>query len=314
MTESLLDYLVKRNPTVIAPAGSAPGGPTFTFSEDWDTIENVEEWSEFNYETLTLRFGEDLRRQVPRFDATSKCEEGGYNEIYDERGLCDLICMSITGPVSAVLRPLFITSSGRVLESRGCYPDWGAGHNMVLNAEGRARALVLGDTKFNWSPTNAITTVQTTVNDSYEDAPMRDDVRPFEQVQYYGAVYKCRYVFIITENELVVMQLHLAPDPVRTSPRPVRTRPPPSHQRVISSSEISKQFTDMSIDESVRESVLKARIGLVKYKRIPWSAEKGLTIRLALYCLVRLADEDGNDLKVEYSSLVSPVSMVEEGN
>lgn len=48
MTESLLDYLVKRNPTVIAPADSAPGGPTFTFSEDWDTIEDVEEWSEFN--------------------------------------------------------------------------------------------------------------------------------------------------------------------------------------------------------------------------------------------------------------------------
>lgn len=70
----------------------------------------------------------------------------------------------------------------------------------------------------------------------------------------------------------------------------------------------------MSIDESVRESVLKARIGLMKYKRIPWSAENGLTIKLALYCLIRLADEDGNDLKVEYLSLVSPVSRVEEGN
>lgn len=90
------------------------------------------------------------------------------NDDDDERGLCDLICMSITGPVSAVLHPLFITSSGRVLESLGCYPDWGAGHKMILNADGRARALVLGDTKFNWSPTNAIATIQTTVDDSYE--------------------------------------------------------------------------------------------------------------------------------------------------
>lgn len=38
MTETLLDYLVKRNPTAIAPADPVPGGPTFTFSEDWDTI------------------------------------------------------------------------------------------------------------------------------------------------------------------------------------------------------------------------------------------------------------------------------------
>lgn len=42
--------------------------------------------------------------------------------------------------------------------------------------------------------------------------------------------------------------------------------------------------------------------------------QNGLTIKLALYCLVRLADEDGNDLKVEYPPLVSPVSRVEEGN
>ncbi|RAK97448.1 uncharacterized protein BO80DRAFT_448436 [Aspergillus ibericus CBS 121593] len=186
------------------------------------------------------------------------------------------------------------------LENAGCSPDWGAGHERRRNANGRAKALVLGDTKFKWRPAKAVDTVRNTVDDSYEDGPMRDDVRPFEQVQYYGAVYRCRYVFIITEEELVVMQLHLAPDPVRTSPRPVRTRPPPpAHQRGLSSSTISGQPTDMSVDESD----LKPRIGLVKYKSIPWSAEAGLTIKLALYCLIRLADEDGNDLKVEYPPL-----------
>ena len=201
------------------------------------------------------------------------------------------------------------------MERLGCYPDWGAGHKMVPNAHGRAKALALGDTKFSWFPTNAITTVQATVDESYEDAPMRDDVRPIEQFQYYGSVYKCRYVFIITENELVVMQLHSAPDPVRTSPRPVRVRPqPPTHQRVISSSEVSKQFTDMSLDESVREFALKAHIALVKYKRVPWSTENGLTIKLALYCLVRLAHEDGNDLKNEYPPLVSSTSRAVRGN
>lgn len=90
--------------------------------------------------------------------------------------------MSITGPVSAVLGPLFITY--RVLERLGCFPDWGAGHEMSPNENGRARALALGDTKFKCLPTNAISTVETRVDDSYKDAPMRDDVRPFEQAQY----------------------------------------------------------------------------------------------------------------------------------
>ncbi|PYH94466.1 hypothetical protein BO71DRAFT_475959 [Aspergillus ellipticus CBS 707.79] len=291
MTETLLSYLVKRNPRVIAPG---QGGSTFTFSTDWDTIEDVEEWTEFNYDTLTRRFGEDLRRQK---EATTLCMT---SVVY-------AILYAITGPVSAVLGPSFITSGGRVLENLGCYPDWGVGREGITNANGRSKALALGDTKFKWSTTNAINTiniVRTGMDDSYEDAPMRDDVRPFEQVQYYGAVYKCRHVFVITEKELVVMQLHLAPVPVRTSPRPVRTRqPPPSHQRVVSSSTVSRQLTDMSIDESV----LKARIGLVKYKRIPWSVENGLTIKLALYCLIRLAVEDGSDLKTEYPSLIYPV-------
>ncbi|GLA55869.1 hypothetical protein AnigIFM63604_003088 [Aspergillus niger] len=303
MTETLLNYLLKPNPRVIFPSG---GGSTFTFNEDWDTIENVEEWTEFNYEVLTERFERDLRCQVAQFDATTKCEEAGYNKIFDERGLSDLVCMSITVPVSAVLKPLFITSGGRVWEKLGCLPDWGAGRENDLNEHGRANALVLGDTKFKWDSACGIDTVRNSEDDSYEDAPERDDVRPIEQVQYYGAVYRCRYVFVITEKELVVMQLHLAPDPIRTSPRPVRTRPSASHQRVLSSSEISKQFTDkMSLDESVKESALRARIGLLKYKRVSWNARKGLTIKLALYCLIRLADEDGNDLRTEYPSILA---------
>lgn len=296
MPNTLLDYLTSRNPTVLAFAKPAP---TFTFNADWETVEGIGEWTDFNYETLSLRFRNDLSRTVSSFDATSKCEEGGYNKIFDERGLSDLICMSITGPVSAVLRPLFITSGARVTQHSGCLPDWSAGKD----TNGRAKALVLGDTKFNWSSTKAINVVQNMKDGSYDDSPSSDDVRPIEQVQHYGAVHGCRYVFVISDQELMVMRLRLAPDPVRTSPRPQRTRPLPSHQRVTSSSTISRQLTDMSIDDSS----FKPRIGFVEYKKIPWSARTNLTIKFAIYCLIRLAAEDGNDLKTEYPLLASAV-------
>lgn len=300
MAETLLSFLTSRNPTILAFAKPAP---TFTFNADWEVVEGIREWTDFNYDTLRLRFRNDLNCATPLFDATKKCEEGGYNKIFDERGLSDLICMSITGPVSAILRPLFITSGARVTQHVGCLPDWGAGKDApgAADSYGRAKALVLGDTKFNWSSINAINVVKNMKHGSYEDAPLSDTVRPIEQVQHYGAVYGCRYVYIISDQELMVMRLHLAPDPVRTSPRPQRTRPLPSHQRMTSSSTISRQLTDMSIDESS----FKARIGRVEYKKIPWSATSGLTIKFAIYCLVRLATEDGNDLKTEYPPLAS---------
>lgn len=300
MAETLLSYLTTRNPTVLAFVRPAP---SFTFNDEWDPIDGIREWTDFNYNTLQLLFRDELSRHVSPFDTTGSCEIGGYNKIFDERGLSDLICMSIMGPISAVLpSDSFITSGGRVTQHPGCVPDWGAGKDGV----GRSKAIVLGDTKFNWTSTNAFNVIQSVGNRPYEDSPSIDLVRPLEQVQYYGAVYKCRYVYIISDQELVVMRLHLPPSHVRTSPRPQRTRPPPSHQRVTSSSTISKQLTDMSIDESW----FKASIGLVEYRKIPWSATSGLTIKMALYCLVRLADKYGNDLKTDYPSLASEVSSV----
>ncbi|KAJ5803933.1 uncharacterized protein N7518_000236 [Penicillium psychrosexuale] len=303
MTQTLLSYLSTRNPTILAFAKPAT---TFTFNLEWEPVEEMREWTDFNYDTLQLRFRNDLNRHVSSFDTSKNCEEGGYNKIFDERGLSDLICMSITGPVSSVLHPFFITSGARVMQKEGCLPDWGAGKDAPesTDPDGRAKALVLGDTKFNWSSVNAINVIQNMEHDSYENARAGDMVRPLEQVQHYGSVYGCRYVYIISDQDLVVMRLHLAPEPIRTSPRPQRTRPLlPLHQRVISSSTISRQLTDMSIDETF----FKPRIGWLEYKKIPWSATSGLTIKLAIYFLVRLAAEDGYDLRTEYPSLASTV-------
>ncbi|KAL4957593.1 hypothetical protein BDW69DRAFT_180516 [Aspergillus filifer] len=278
MAEILLQYLTRRNHTVRA---FGTQGSSFVYSEDWETVEKLEIWSEFNYEALMSKFGEELQCEVTQFDATAMSEQGGYHRTYDERGLSDIVCMSITGSVSTILGPLLITSGGRTMEELGCYHDWGAGVKGRSNTNGRGKALILGDTKYKWSSTSAIDTVRNSIDGSYEDAVTRDDVRPIEQVLYYGSVYKCRYVFVITDKELVMMQLHLAPDPVRTSPRPVRTtRPLASHQKIISSPTISKQFSDMSIDKA---DLKNRKLGLQ-----------------TLYFLVRLAYEDGRNLKNNY--------------
>ncbi|KAJ5941336.1 hypothetical protein N7516_001504 [Penicillium verrucosum] len=171
MAETLLSYLTTRNPTVLAFVRPAP---SFTFNDEWDPIDGIREWTDFNYNTLQLLFRDELSRHVSPFDTTGSCEIGGYNKIFDERGLSDLICMSIMGPISAVLpSDSFITSGGRVTQHPGCVPDWGAGKDGV----GRSKAIVLGDTKFNWTSTNTFNVIQSVGNRPYEDSPSID-LRP----------------------------------------------------------------------------------------------------------------------------------------
>lgn len=304
MTEPLHRYLSRPNPQPITPR-STTIKTSWTFDSDWNPVEILEEWTEFNYNTLQTRFSAELNQLVSSVDVNAICEAGGYNKIYDERGLSDLICMSITGPVSAVLDRCFLTSGARVKEPEVCFPDWGAGRERLgANINEKAEALLVGDTKFNWRSQDAIDLVRKIrpgLTASYDHDEMRKLVAPIEQVQNYGAIYRCRYVFLIDEEELIVMRLHLEPDAVRTSPRPQRTRPKCAHQRVLSSSTVSDKFSDMSLDETDFE----AHIGRMEYKQVPWSATSGLTVKLALYCLVRLAAEDGSDLKEEYPPLLS---------
>ncbi|KGO69903.1 hypothetical protein PEX1_106970 [Penicillium expansum] len=197
MAETLLSYLTTRNPNVYP---FAKPQTSFTFSSDWDPVDSIREWTDFNYDTLHMRFRNELSRHVSPFDTAKNCEDGGFNNIFDERGLSDLICMSIMGPVSAVLPSSFITSGGRVTQHIGCIPDWGAGKDAARDQFGKAKALVLGDTKFNWSSMSAINVVQNMRNGFYEDSNLIDSVRPIEQVQHYGAVYGCRPISNITQT------------------------------------------------------------------------------------------------------------------
>lgn len=177
MTVTLLNYLVKCNPTVIAPAQKdqhlpllkngiwlrmSGNGPSSTMRRSPRDLEKI----------FSAKFPGSMPQANVKTEVIATYMNVGYAILY--------ACLS---PV-LYQQYLVLYLSCTVSERLGCFPDWGTGHEMSPNENGRARALALGDTKFKCLPTNAISTVVTRVDDSYKDAPMRDDVRPFEQAQY----------------------------------------------------------------------------------------------------------------------------------
>lgn len=233
MPERVLDYLTRPNPTVVV---ESEGPTTFTYNAAWKPVENIERWDDFNYQTLTTRFRSQLNRQVTEPDVTPQCQAGRFNRLYNESMLEILIGSTITMPVSSVLRlsDTFLVGGGSTWETFDCNPDWGAGKtNGPRNKVGRAKAIVLGDTKYRWSHEQAINIVRSSRNGYNQDI-----VRPIEQVQYYCATYGCRFGFVITEAGALVMQFFKERE-LQRSPRPQRNITQPSHRRITSSSTIT---------------------------------------------------------------------------
>ncbi|PWY86482.1 hypothetical protein BO94DRAFT_597104, partial [Aspergillus sclerotioniger CBS 115572] len=245
------------------------------------------------------RFGSDLSLPIHPFHPDDICEKAGANEIFTENGLWDLISTVVVIPVSYALPGnQFIADGGQIQEYTEIFPD-----------------LAGGDKAGRWSYHEAIQVVQRGSDDlGYEYDELRDTVRPLEQTQHYSILQGSRYTFVITEEALLVMRLCLSVDPVRTSPRPVRntttsstSAPVQSHRRVVSGSTISEAMSglsEMSIDSVTKKKGVD--VGMVEYSVVPWKGRgDGLTIKLALYCLVRLANE-ANELQESYDSLQPP--------
>jgi hypothetical protein len=220
-----------------------------------------------------------------------------------------LIGSAIMMPVSSVLSSsdLFLTGGGSTWETIDCNPDWGAGKtNAPRNKVGRAKAIVLGDTKYRWSHLPAINIVR-----SSRGGYTQENVRPIEQVQHYCAMYGCRFGFVITEAGALVMQFFKERE-IQRSPRPQRNITQPSHRRITSSStmdmsSISASLTDMSLTS---DDLSAPTIRLVQYAFVPWDAHGAgtLTVKLALYCLTLLAKDD-SVLGPDYAPLVSQLPL-----
>ncbi|KAJ5143749.1 uncharacterized protein N7515_002536 [Penicillium bovifimosum] len=71
---------------------------------------------------------------------------------------------------------------------------------------GRAKAIVLGDTKFHWSPLDVINSARPSRADPDFDAAL-DIILPIEQVQHYCAMSRCRFGFLFSEAGAFIMAI-----------------------------------------------------------------------------------------------------------
>ena len=304
MRGTVLEHLTKPN----VNSKCYEGYTTPTYNNDWDPIEDAEKWDEFNFQNLQQRYAPDLAQVIDFNDPAPSHEKEKMNKIYSERGLNDVIYATNVFAISANLpENLFIADGSRTLGSLDVSPDWGAGNEEKTNKIGRAKALLGGDTKYTWKWEEAISIIQKNKH-GYESAPGKQVVLPLEQIQHYARKHSARYQFLITERDLLVVRFCLSPEPIRTSPRPQRSTRFQGHfPRVTSTSTISEVVSSvgtMSIDE---EDLLPT-IGLMQYSVIPRKGrEDGMTINLALYFLIRLANED-NDLQSNYPPLNTPLT------
>ena len=301
--ETVLEHLTKPN----AALKCIPPWTTPTVNNDWPPIENIAEWSDFTFQNLTQRYASDLSRQTQFHDPVPHYMEAGLNELYSERSVSDALCSTNMFNVTYNLpRNLFIADGSRTLSEMDITPDWGAGNKTKLNKNGRSRALVTGETKYLWPYREAISMIKRNRH-GYEGVLGKEVVRPLEQVQYYGMKSNSCYQFIITAKDLVIVRLHLSPDPVRTSPRPQRTtRMLGQHQRIMSNSTISEVASSVSA-MSIDDKTFLPEISLLEYTAVPFEGRKdGMTVNLALYFIIQLANEN-NELRQDYDSLSPPL-------
>ncbi|KAE8151750.1 hypothetical protein BDV25DRAFT_138570 [Aspergillus avenaceus] len=301
MTQTVLDYLTKPEPELNYYQNLDWQTPTY--NSDWNPIENIEEWTDFNYENIVKRYYADLHQPVnpdDLFNPTKMWERIGMNNVYSERGLEHKILLKNILVVSSVLpEHLFIGNGANTAEEFDIFPDWGTGDKRRLNRQDRFKAILGGDTKYNWSHCEAISIIQSSPN-GYEYHPRKHIVRPFEQNQHYARKLGICYQFSGKEDAFLFQRFWLSPEPVRTSPRPQRkTRFQGHHQRVISSSTVSDVGSSIGA-MSVGEPDLLPDIAGLHCAEVPSTGRPdGLTPNLALYALIRMAAED-SQLRSEY--------------
>jgi hypothetical protein len=67
-TTTLLEYLTQPNP--VLDCSKSPTG-TNTVNARWDRVTGLQDWAEFNYETLMQSYGHILSEQVPPLPETT---------------------------------------------------------------------------------------------------------------------------------------------------------------------------------------------------------------------------------------------------
>ncbi|KAK7883397.1 hypothetical protein LTR67_011268 [Exophiala xenobiotica] len=320
MAEStLLQYLTLPNPT---PNCSKSSVGTNTFNAKWEPFTGLEDWADFNYDTL---------QRIPPMPETSPPLTELEKEIFTETTFETILEREIMPQVSAALRIAWLHSysnhkvedvaeigrggkarRGTAEEDDRYYADW-AGIRRCQTTNFGYRNLCPGETKLasKWST-------------SKEGRRRSDYPLPFSQIQTYcGRQWGTRHGYIITPEELVVIRVSREPiGPGLAASRVMRnltqsTRDQPSHSRTFSAETVSSELQAMSLDTGSSfsdDANPNIEYGPLQFKSIPWSAEGTgkMTVKLGLWWMHM---ETGKDLSVQHyppSSSMSDHGQVQQ--
>lgn len=309
---TLLEYLTRPNPTLDCTKSSVGAN---TFNAKWDPITGLEDWTDFNYNTLMQLHGHVLRQQVSPMPETSPPLTKLERTIFTEDTFETVLERAIMPQVSAALSVAWPLSyfnhnpndvaeiskgakarRGTAEEDDRFYADW-AGIRQNQETVFGYKNLCPGDSKLatKWST-------------SEEGQKRSDYTTPFSQVQTYcGRQWGARHGYIITPEELVVIRVSKEPiGPGLAASRPARTltqrpREQPTHARTFSVETVSSGFHAMSLETGSNfsdDANPNIEYGPLQFKSIPWNApgQDRMTIKLALWWL---HIETGRDLSVQ---------------
>jgi hypothetical protein len=279
---TIKEYLQKPNPALQILASTSQS----TNSEFWEPIEEFELFDDFNYETLKNLYGDVLKHD---FDAkllpTPNKLLAVETKIYSERELeqdplkryiiakanysvkCAYNYLDRKEPNNDFKDPPAIVC-GTKEPSGGPVPDW-------IGSQTGYQALLCGETK--------LSTVFSMHNTT--QSPDRSLDTPVEQCLHYCILKDTRYGFMITDKELVVFRVRQEDmEAGIAAQRPRRAMPSVSYSHGGSSLVSSTQ--GMSLYSNFRP---QGSPKYIQYRTVPWSAENGLTVCLALFLITMIA-------------------------
>jgi hypothetical protein len=330
MFNTLLGYLTIPNPLVDS-THSKTGSNTDNIA--WTSIEGVQDWDEFNYETLLSCYGELLEHQTDGLPDLALVPASFPDcEVWDEDSLEALLAKWTQTIVSTGLSfahslcssgwrkgewdflEIYMARGGlaSLIDDRRMRPDWAGiqrnrlgGAIVLKNQQQPYLNLCPGDTKLS-------TKWKSSWRHLKDGRVAEEFEKPLSQILNYCSAANSRYGYIVTQEELVVIRVTMSTDPVQplSTSRPCRStaqyQPSASHARDHS---IASALSDLSLDapgSSYTDGSNPTRnYDALEIKSIPWTnRDGGMTVNLALWWIHMMAKED-NSIQTSYPPLDS---------
>lgn len=298
LNQTLLQYLKNKNP-VINSSACKRGSNTTSVTAAWLIPQAIEEWKDFDYESLKSIYGgmlhEALERQYTLQDF-SDIAQYPFCHIHDERSLEAFLgrwtqplvehalCEAQDRLEGVVTRERIHMVGGGLAEHPGYgskfRPDW-AGVQLSTTRfsknKNTPRNILPGDTKVSkkWTSRKI---KSGTVRKEYSRANW---MRPLSQINTYCVRGNARYGYLVTDEELVVVRV-----------RPMAPTNPQTNPGARNSVALGK----------AKPAARAAESGILEYKAVPWKNhtddnrkdQDALTVNLALWWLHMMAAESSS--------------------